>query len=480
MKRILLLLLFPLWLSAQNLPKDIGEGIDQNAVLEFLKEWQKDHEPHSIMIVRGGKVITEGWFNPFSREYPHTLYSVSKSFTATAVGLALEEGLLDWNKPIIEYFPDKIPLNPSENLKKLKIKDLLTMSSGHEKEPIQIVGEEDWVKAFLHTDFPNVPGKRFLYNSPATYMLSALVQKASGKTVLDYLRPRLFEPLGISGMDWEVDAQGINVGGWGLRLTTEDLAKFGLLFLNKGKWEGKQILPQKWVVEASSPQIYPTVGVTDDLMKNSDWHQGYGYQMWRGRHNTFRADGAYGQNIIVVPQFDAVIVTTGESPNLPGLLNLIWKYLLPALEKGKVVHENFPGELKALALLPLSSSIKGNLKDLKFSDPSLKGIRFEDRSGNLWVSFQTDSVEHKIPFGNGEWIKSNTTMKPPHIFPGIKTNKEVISKHAVAASYAWRSQNVLELQLKYTENIHTRYYTIDFTKSEVNYKSILGSPQVYR
>lgn len=479
MKKLFCLVLLSVGVYAQPLPRDISKGIKTDALLDFLQAWENSsvHEPHSIMVVQQGKVVVEGWWRPFRKENLHTLYSVSKSFTATAVGFAVQEGLLKLDDPLMKYFPEEMPQKPSENLQKLRIRDLLTMSSGHEKEPIHIVGEEDWVKAFLHTEFPNVPGKRFLYNSPATYMLAALVQKVSGQPVVSYLKPRLFEPLGISGMDWEVDPKDINVGGWGLRLKTEDLAKFGLLFLQKGKWKGKQLLDPQWVAEASAAQVQQSVGVTEQLKTSSDWYQGYGFQMWRGRNNSFRADGAYGQNIIVLQDLDAVIVTTGESKDLQGLLNLIWDRLLPALQPGKTNKKVQVKRMENLNLAPLKGIEKVENRGLVFLKGGLEGLNLSWDKDVLNVQFETDSVTHTLPFGNGKWIESRTSMKPPHIFPGIRTRREVIPMHAVAGSYAWVDSVTLKLAMKYTENIHTRYITVRFGEkdSEVSIESVTGA-----
>jgi CubicO group peptidase (beta-lactamase class C family) len=268
------------------------------------------------------------------------LNSVSKTFTSAAVGLAISEGKLSLTDKVISFFPDKLPAQVGEHLSALTIRHLLTMNTGHEKDPSKLRNtEKDWEKAFLHTEFPRQPGTIFCYNSLATYMLSAIVQKVTGQKLVDYLYPRLFRPLGINNVRWQESPTGVNAGGWGLFLKTEDLAKMGLLLLQGGQWQGKQVLPADWVKEMSSAQV-PCVpaGRNSDalpqLMKNakkSDWLQGYGYQMWRCRHNAFRADGAAGQYIIVIPEKNAVVATTANIGNMQAEIDLIWKYLLPAL-----------------------------------------------------------------------------------------------------------------------------------------------------
>ena len=229
---------------------------------------------------------------------------------------------------VISFFPDKLPATISPNLEKLEIRHLLTMSGGHDTDPTGKVRQmegADWVEAFLNTPFEHEPGTFFCYNSMGTYVLSAIVQKVTGQKVVDYLYPRLFRPLGIVGVHWEESPQGINCGGWGLYIRTEDMAKMGQFLLQKGQWNGKQLLPASWVEEATTTKVASVpAGVRPEK-------QGYGYQMWRCRHDAVRADGANGQYIILLPEKDAVIVTTAHIGDMQAEINLIWKYLLPAL-----------------------------------------------------------------------------------------------------------------------------------------------------
>ena len=294
---------------------------------------------HSVMIVKGGNVIYSRWQSKGEENTPHVLHSVSKTFTATAVGLAIAEGKMALTDKVIDYFPDKLPANVSKNLKAMTVRDLLTMSCGHDVEPSTRNAQQDWVTAFLAHPVVHKPGKFYLYNSMGTYLLSAIVQKVTGEKVVDYLDTRLFQPLRIDKPRWDESPQGINCGGWGLYLKTEDLAKMGQLLLQKGKWNGKQLIPAKWVAEMSKKQvesINPGTRIEQAAERgmtkeSSDWMQGYGYQMWRCRPGCFRADGARGQYIIVVPDKDAVIAITSDVEDLQGELNLVWKHILPAL-----------------------------------------------------------------------------------------------------------------------------------------------------
>lgn len=293
----------------------------------------------SLMILKHGKVLYEGWYGDAAPDKPHAMHSVSKSFTATAVGMAVDEGLLKVTDKLVDFFPDNLPEEVSDNLKAVTVHDLLTMNCGHETEARFRDSDQEWVTSFLAHPFVHEPGTWYCYNSLGTYMLSAIVQKLTGEKVLDYLTPRLFEPLHIEIPQWDESPQGINAGGWGLQLKTEDMAKFGQLFLQKGVWNGKRLVSEAWVNEASKYQV-PSVpaGTRPDQAaergltpENCTFMLGYGYQMWRCPDNTYRADGARGQYIIIVPDSDAVIACTANSANLQAEQNLIYEHLFPAL-----------------------------------------------------------------------------------------------------------------------------------------------------
>src|SRR5436190_9081392 len=275
----LLLLLFVFCdLAAQKstmLPRSVpeAEGVSSNDIIQFLDAASKSKtEFHSFMLVRHGKVIAEGWWNPYRPDLKHTLYSCSKSFTATAVGFAVQEKKLSLSDKVISFFPNDLPDTVSKFLSQLTVKDVLIMADGQEPDPTGAVGTKysNWIKGFFETPILHEPGSVFLYNSLGTYMLSAIVQKVTGQKVVDYLKPRLFDPLGITGMDWEMDKQGINTGGWGLRLKTEDMAKFAQLFLQKGKWNGKQVLPASWVEEACTKPILQNPDAPQSKRDSSD------------------------------------------------------------------------------------------------------------------------------------------------------------------------------------------------------------------
>ena len=354
MKRLIILisvcmLAFACQHQSGPLPRGKASAELDNAFEAYLKAVADSSEDlHSVMVLQHGKVLEEKLFVP---DTAHILNSVSKTFTSTAVGFAIEEGLLSLDDKMVDIFPESVPEEPQEFLSAITIRHLLTMNSGHGKDPTYVTrtSDGDWVKAFMEWPIEYEPGTCYCYNSLGTYVLSAAVQKVTGQKIVDYLESRLWKPLGIEKPFWQESPAGINTGGWGLYLHTEDLARMGLCLLNGGKFRGKQVIPTKWVSEMSAAQV-PSVsaGVNEKQIEEliagpdnpfkayfnketSDWMQGYGYQMWRCRHNAFRADGANGQYILILPEKDAVIVTTANIQNMRQELDLIWEYILPAL-----------------------------------------------------------------------------------------------------------------------------------------------------
>ena len=313
-----------------------AQGISSEDIRTFVEMADKKiNTMHSFMLVRHGHVVAECWWAPESRDKPHILWSLSKSFTSTAVGLAVAERKLNIDEKVLKFFPEAPPSKPSANLNAMRVRDLLTMSTGQDPV-IRLTGEDVWTKKFLEHSVPHKPGTHFRYNSAATYMLSAIVQKLTGEKVVDYLGPRLFQPLGISTPKWETSPQGITIGGYGLFLRTEDIAKFGQLYLQNGKWNGKQIVPAKWIAAATSKQVDNDQSV---VYPKTDWQVGYGFQFWQCRHDAYRGDGKDGQFCLVLPKQDAVIAMTADCRQMQDQLDLVWKYLLPSF-KDKPLLEN--------------------------------------------------------------------------------------------------------------------------------------------
>ncbi len=471
--------------STQSLPRSApeAEGVSSQGILDFLDAVDRSkHEFHSFMFLRHGKVIAEGWWNPYSPDLRHTMYSLSKSFTSTAIGFAVKEKRLTVNDKVISFFPKDLPRTISPFLAEMKIKDLLSMSAGQTPDPTfaVVANDSNWVKAFLALPVVNKPGTKFLYNSLATYMLSAIVQKVTGEKMIAYLTPRLFNPLGIQGVDWEVDPRNINTGGWGLRIKTEDMARFGQLYLQKGKWNGKQLLPAGWIEEATTIKIEQAPELAQLAKATNDWQQGYGYQFWRCRNNAFRGDGAFGQFIIVMPEQDAVVVITSESQDMQGELNLVWKYLSPALQKNRLpkneaLAENLRHRLTSLALpLPkkgADSPIVSAISDKVFAlEPNLSHLEttlFHFTKDMCQVKMKINNTEYDLNFGAGKWVSGYTTKPGPNLISSAKAHFVGLPPSRVVGCYTWIKANELKLTLRYIESPHCETITCTFDKNKI-------------
>jgi CubicO group peptidase (beta-lactamase class C family) len=445
---------------AAGLPRSSPEAqsVSSAAVLAFVEAADKIDSMNSFLLVRHGQVVAEGWWAPYNADSPHSLYSLSKSFTATGVGLAIADGKLSLDDPVLKFFPDEAPASPSNNLKAMRVHDLLRMSTGHQTEPPR-PPTQSWVKSFLAHPVPFKPGTHFLYNTSATYMLSAIVQKATGKTLLDYLKPRLFEPLGIDKPTWETSPQGISVGGYGLSIRTEDIAKFGQLYLQKGKWHGKQLVPASWIEAATSRQT------SNGSNPKSDWDQGYGYQFWRCRHGAYRGDGAFGQYCIVLPGQDAVIAITSGVRDMQAVLNLVWDKLVPGLRSAPLAADEeglkrLQQRLKGLSLRPQQGSAPAaKVSGKKYTFPAnaqkLEAITLEGgKDGPVTLVARCKGVEQRIVCGRGAWQKG-------------RGGWGMLSTQPVAASGAWTGDDTFAAKLCFYETPFLLTVRLKFSGDEV-------------
>ncbi|MEO6455614.1 MAG: serine hydrolase, partial [Ginsengibacter sp.] len=424
-----------------------------------------------FMLLRHGNVIAEGWWKPFEPEFKHTLYSLSKSFTSTAIGLLVKEEKLKIDTPLTSFFPDDAPAMPDENLKKMTVKHLLTMNTGHDEDtmPKLSASNKPWTKTFLEQPVKFEPGTHFLYNTGATYMLGAIVDKITGETLEKYLTPRLFQPLDINGYDWETSPEGLNTAGYGLRVKTEDIAKFGQMYLQKGKWNGKEILTESWVNEATSYQTKSQEG-------NGDWAQGYGYQFWRCKPGFYRGDGAFGQYCIVMPDQDAVLAITSESWDMQKSMNIVWDNLLPALKPG-VADENkddqaeLKNDLENLILpltkgsteSPMSAVYDNKIFKLDKNDFGAEQIQFNFSSDSCALTTTIAGKRTTIKFGWENWLLNKESQ--PYIFP-VAGRIHMSSK--IAGSAAWPNDNTLQLNARFVEAMHGDKITCTFGGDNVS------------
>ncbi|MDQ1569902.1 MAG: hypothetical protein QOF79_576 [Actinomycetota bacterium] len=446
-----------------SLPRSTPEsqGVSSHAILDFVTAVEQQLDSvHSFMLMRHGNVIAEGWWSPFAPQLPHTMFSLSKSFTSTAVGLAVSAGLLTVDDRIVDLFPDDLPATVSDRLGRLRVKHLLTMSTGHASESMEMDDRgvaSSWVQHILSRPLEFEPGTHFIYNSGATYLLSAIVQKLTGQRVLDYLTPRLFEPLGIEGATWEQSPQGIDVGGWGLAIRTEDIANFGQLYLQGGQWGGQQVIPAAWVAEATRWQVANDVSQT-----NPDWIQGYGYQFWQSQHAAYRGDGAFGQFCVVLPEQDAVIVMTAGVADMQAQLDLVWEYLLPAMNDDSTSATATDAAQTALGVrldgLALATQPGSETSALA---PEISGARFEFDDGatatltiapgGSVLSLSAIDLYGDFAIGYGEWITGEADA-----FEG--------REFKVAGSGAWTDPSTYVARLQFYETPFATVVTLAFDR----------------
>ena len=468
--------------AAQSaLPRSSPErqGIASAAILAFVEQADTAIDAmHSFMLVRHGSVVAEGWWSPYDSQTPHMLYSLSKSFTSTAVGLAIAEGKLSLDDEVLKFFPEDAPAQPSENLRAMRVRDLLRMNTGQESEvqlwpwwdqPLADTLGESWTRRFLAHPVPFKPGTRFLYNSPGTFMLSAIVQKVTGMTVLDYLRPRLFEPLGIEHPVWQPNPQGITVGGVGLLIRTEDIARFGQLYLQHGVWNGRQLIPASWVAAATAMQT------ANGSSPESDWDQGYGYQFWRSRHNSYRGDGAFGQYCLVLPEADAVIVITSGVRDMQAVMNLVWDTLLPAMQPRALPEDpaargRLATKLAGLTLRPAPGKPTSPLARrtsrrwyvFPQNDPGIQAMALDLSSRSPALLVRTGAGETRTPFRFGAWERSRDgfTSRLDHML-------SVPAHPLLATSGAWSGDSVFTIKLALYETPYVATLRLQFDRDRL-------------
>jgi CubicO group peptidase (beta-lactamase class C family) len=462
--------------KADPLPRSTPElrGISSTALLKLvdLLDSQIDNV-HSLVIVRHGHVIAEGWWEPYHPRLNHVLYSLSKSFTSTAVAFAVAEGRISINDEVLKFFPESAPDNPGPNLKAMRLRDLLTMSTGHQDEP-PVSPDAISAKSFLASPVSHLPGTHFKYNTPATFVQSAIVQKVTGQTVLDYLRPRLFEPLGIEHPVWDANFEGISLGGYGLRVRTEDIAKFGQLYLQRGTWQGRQLIPTDWVESATTRQV------SNGRNPDSDWNQGYGFQFWRCRHNAFRGDGAFGQYCVVMPDQDVVVAITSGVRDMQAVLNLLWDKLLPACQPRQLPpdeshHQQLQKKLASLRIAPAqgapSTAKADRILNRNFAftanDQNLESLALiPSRNGsNLTFAARIDGQSVNIPCGHRRWMLGRA---PVLAGPG---RLSFFPDEPVAGSFAWQSDDSLEIKVCAYETPFLLTFKLKFGDNQVTFDS---------
>ena len=406
------------------------------------------------MLVRHGHVVAEGWWRPYSAERPHLLYSLSKSFTSTAAAFAAAEGLLDLDDTVVSHFPEFEADITDAGSRSMRIRHVAAMASGHEQETLTralALDSHEPVRGFLLIPPDRPPGTVFAYNQPCTYSLASIIQRNAGMALTSYLRPRLFDPLGISEVGWHTFPPGRQQGFTGLHARTEDVAKLGQLYLQRGRWDGSQLISEEWVAEATSRQI------DNPNQSNPDWRQGYGFQFWMSRHG-YRGDGAFGQFCVVLPEQDAVVVTTASTADMQAVLDLMWAHLLPALGESAPeasAQDQLSSRLGGLELPAFQAEGEPAEREAWLREPfrvlsaaddpqarvALTSIALQD-TGTGWQVTLAE-VENALSFAVGThgWAVSTPADAFGKVIP-------------VAAAGGWCDQKTLRLEVIFLETPH--------------------------
>ncbi len=460
-------------------PEEVG--VDSKVITAFLNEInEKGLGLQSFTVVCHDKVCAQGFFKPYNADTPHVLYSMSKSVTSTAIGFAVSEGLISLNDRVAEFFPE-YPMSKRPFNRMLTIRMLLTMHSDKLITVLDEKGQKDWIANFMGATFILPPNTKFNYISENTFMLSAIISRVTGMSVVDYLYPRIFEPLGIEKPFWEMDGAGNNAGGWGLYMKSEDLAKFFLPYIHNGKWiDGTQIVPEIWVKEATRKQVN---SVRDGYIDNME---GYGYQFWRNPiANSSRADGLFGQRCFLFPDYDALVVLNcGEAEDYK-VMKVFWKYFpqcfgyealpenkqaydemletiegchveeLPATERNIETEQKISGRLIKCKTSEFVSVVTISITQMLYNKPGeINEMKFTFEDDRLLFYWKEKEYENTIEVGlNGEYGVSEITLGD--------LNYHTYSKAA------WQEDGTLKLWIRPIETAHVRKFTFEFRDNDV-------------
>jgi hypothetical protein len=450
-------------------------GIDSRVITEFLEYCEKEAvELHSFMLLRKGKVAAEAWRKPFTANTPHTMFSFSKSVVSTAIGFAIDEGLIALDTKVYTLFPEYVPVKKKKWAELLTVEQLLTMTGGKKSSLLLKTEKPGWVPIYLKTRFKYKPGKRFEYVTENSFMLSAIIRKVTGMSITNYLTPRLFEPLGIDVPLWEKNKSGDEVGGWGLHLKTEDQAKLALCYLSNGRYAGKQVIPEYWAKTAGEKHVPVTPG------GSKDYSLGYGYQFWRCQiPNTYRFDGLFSQFGIIFQDFDACIVTSAGEPFEQKMLDAIWKFFpkcfgndpLPengealAALRDKIENLSMPCLPPMRRREDVEAQIDGKLMKFKYTKTaSVLGSASNTVRAVRSGSFNNVRLSFKEDFLAFTWTeKYNENTIQIGYGPAYITSEAELagSKFSFASSCTWLDDGSLEVWIRPLQ--HAQYRRLNFT-----------------
>lgn len=447
-------------------------GMSSKAILDFIEATEQDQEINlkTFMLLYDNNILAQFSKKPYSLEDQQLLFSMTKSFTSLGIGIASDKGYLNIEDEIISYFPAQLPEQISNNLSKIKIKHLLTMTSGLNNNTYEeLYPQKNWIKAFLNQKFPQEPGSYYCYSTHGSHMLSAIVEKATGNSLLEFLNENLFKQLDIPKPQWETCPLGMTAGGMGLSLSTESIAKVGVMLLNKGIYQGKRILSESYVNEATSPHVFKHTERDKENRVFSGLQ--YGYQIHVGYKGYFRLDGAFGQICLVVPDKKIIVVATSRGTRTEKLLKYIYEYLLKSYNIEEKLGRAFyyaelQEKLKSLKyVMPTFSDIPTGTPKLNKScykiDQNPNGINkiiFNQIGQELILTIiNTDRQEYRVRFNFAE----------PVAYKGLFL-KDIQSYEQKYISYAkWVSNIELELHVNYVETPYVVMYRFSFSNNEI-------------
>ena len=433
---------WPTKIWQQSTPEE--QGMDSAKLVEMVEFYHEKQAENklvridSMTVIRNGYLVADLYFNPlFPRDTPHIIHSCTKSIMPVLIGIAIDEGFLkSVDTPVYEIFKDQGITVSDEYMKKVTVKHLLAMNTGirsQDDRPYKYRGlfkvqhTKNWVKAFLQLPMDVEPGNRFDYSNLASFMLSAVIQKTTGMDTLSFARERLFDPLGIKEVKWEKSPRGIHIGWARMWMKPHDMAKIGLLYLQKGRWDNKQILPARWIEESVTPHSYPKNykdildenGEKDSEASGGNWmatkflkpfQDGYGYQIWLDSSGSYAAMGTSGQYIIVNPEENLIVVATSKLTGLDTFLpvEMVEDYVLPAIKSDDTLprQEQYQQKLASFSKIPGSNVQKTTVPTLPETASRISGATYQLEK-NDW---NYDNFQLKF-YGQGDFAEFSYTAK---------------------------------------------------------------------
>lgn len=445
--------------SLNDLERIIPEeaGISSRAVIRFIDTiYDKKVNLHSFMLLRAGRVAAEGYYKPFEKEYRHRVFSASKSFTSAAVGIAIAEGLIRLEDKVVDFFPEKLAANVHDYTRRMTIEHLLKMATVHEKSTS--TEQDDWVESFLNTAPNHRPGSVFAYDTTGTHTLCAILQKVTGMTVHDYLKSRLFRHIGMGEIEWECCPMNINKGGSGIKCTTEDMARFGQLYLMKGLWKGTRVIPEEWIDVSTTKQIDNTN--TSFML---DGKKGYGYQFWRARNNSYCAFGMGGQFILVIPDKETVFVSTANThihkDGHQAILDTFWETIYPGIQDEPLCREEEATESLRRRLSELKLLLPDGKRDSYLAaDLSGKEIVFDENK----LNFESCSFELLENKSSIRFTKDNQYYIMDYAFQDYIVSKDPILGEKAANGGVWVDDRTLVIISQFFDMMEMLILTCHF------------------